>query len=88
MSARNNRQAPIYVVTAAFREGVNHAHADVRKGKKIRYRPSLIKSVLNDHYREQYINGYKHGFKQATRELRMKDLSSLPPALSEKRRER
>ena len=57
-----------------FDQGFHAGKADGETQRSFRCRPSLLRAIISDRYREEYTRGYKVGYFAATRAKRREEL--------------
>lgn len=62
------------VADSGYQIGLAHGNSDGVKKKRRNYRPSLLKALLSDQYRKEYIRGYNDGYREIQRQSRRAEL--------------
>lgn len=65
------------IAESGYQIGLAHGNSDGVKKKRRNYRPSLLKALLSDQYRKEYIRGYNDGFREIQRQSRRAELKLL-----------
>lgn len=69
--------ASLPVAESGYQIGLAHGNSDGVNKKRRNYRPSLLKALLSDQYRKEYIRGYNDGYREVQRKNRRAELKLL-----------